>query len=267
MLPGVYKTAKKDGTVYYKAGITYKNKHISLGSFTTERAANAAYEEAGRILGSKKRKFESLLRKKTHLLPFEKAVILYNFRDNGIYIKNPIYMRKKTFSYFLSPTYELKFDADDLFYYSMHRIIQRQGRLFVNDYGMQMGILTRYGIQPYSVEGRDYEYKNGDRTDLRYENIVVKNPFRGVRIIHGEVNVQYKALMHINGDWVLGTYDHIHEAAIAYNKALDIMADAGIAGAREPNYIDELSPKAYADIYSGAEISAKFISYVAEMGI
>ena len=262
MLPGVYKATKKDGSLYYRAGITYKNKHISLGSFSTEKAAGRAYDEAVRILNSSKRRFESLLTKKTHHLPFEKAVILYNLRDNGVYIKNPIYLRKKTFSYYLSPTDELKFDADDLFYYSMHRIMKRQGRLFVNDYGMQIGILTRYGIHPYAVEGRDYEFQNGDHSDLRYENIVVKNPYRGVRIVRNDMTVRYKAVMHINGDWVIGTYESIFEAAIAYNKALDMMADAGISGAREPNYIDELSPKAYADIYSEAVISKKFLDYI-----
>ena len=35
-LPGVYKTNKKDGTLYYRASINYKGKHISLGSFDNE---------------------------------------------------------------------------------------------------------------------------------------------------------------------------------------------------------------------------------------
>ena len=40
---GVFKTNKKDGTTYFRASITYKEKHISLGSFLTEEAAGAAY--------------------------------------------------------------------------------------------------------------------------------------------------------------------------------------------------------------------------------
>ena len=48
----------------------------------------------------------------------------------------------------------LKFDIDDLFYYSSHKILKRQGHLYVNDYGMQITILNRYGIKNYGV--REY---------------------------------------------------------------------------------------------------------------
>ncbi len=50
MLPGVYIAYKKNGTAYYRASVTYRNKHISLGSFHTEEDANLAYREAGRLL-------------------------------------------------------------------------------------------------------------------------------------------------------------------------------------------------------------------------
>ena len=50
LLPGVYTAKKKDGTLYYRASITYRNKHISLGSFPTEELAHEAYLEADRIL-------------------------------------------------------------------------------------------------------------------------------------------------------------------------------------------------------------------------
>ena len=43
MLPGVYLATKKDGTVYYRSSITYRSKHISLGSFSTEEDAHCAY--------------------------------------------------------------------------------------------------------------------------------------------------------------------------------------------------------------------------------
>ena len=45
MLPGVYKAARKDGTLYYRCSITYQNKHISLGSFEKEETAHLAYRE------------------------------------------------------------------------------------------------------------------------------------------------------------------------------------------------------------------------------
>ena len=46
-LPGSFQAMKKDGTIYYRSSITYKNKHISLGSFPTEEESHAAYIQAG----------------------------------------------------------------------------------------------------------------------------------------------------------------------------------------------------------------------------
>ena len=37
MLPGVYQAKKKDNTIYFRSSITYSGKHISLGSFDTEK--------------------------------------------------------------------------------------------------------------------------------------------------------------------------------------------------------------------------------------
>lgn len=113
-------------------------------------------------------------------LSFDKAVCLLNFRDNHLYFHNPIYLRKGYFSYFLSNDMELKFDIDDLFYYAGHRIQKRQGHLFVSDYGMQYSILSRYGIKPYAVTGRDYLFFNGDTHDFRYSNILNINRYHGV---------------------------------------------------------------------------------------
>ena len=50
MLSGVFKTTKKDGTEYFRASLSYKDKHISLGSFDTEEAAGAAYAFASSYL-------------------------------------------------------------------------------------------------------------------------------------------------------------------------------------------------------------------------
>lgn len=83
-------------------------------------------------------------------------MILINFRDNGIYFGTPIYARSKFFYYYLSPTDVLKFDIDDLFYYSSRKIMKRNGHLFVADYGMQVNILNRYGIRNFAVAGKDY---------------------------------------------------------------------------------------------------------------
>ena len=50
MLPGVYTETFKDGELYYKSSITYRGKHISLGSFRSEEEAYKAYIFAGELL-------------------------------------------------------------------------------------------------------------------------------------------------------------------------------------------------------------------------
>ena len=47
---GVYVTTLKDGTPSYRASITFRGKHIALGSFNTEKKAGAVYKEASKIL-------------------------------------------------------------------------------------------------------------------------------------------------------------------------------------------------------------------------
>ena len=173
MILGTYQAVKKDGTIYYRSNITYKNKHISLGSFSTEEEAGETYKEALFLLSSDIKLDEIM--DSIHYLSFEKSVILLNFRDNGLYIGKPIYLRKNYFSYYLSETKELIFDIDDLFYYSSHKILQRKGHLYVNDYGMQVTLLSRYGIKNHAVCNRDYYFANGDTQDFRYANIIIKN--------------------------------------------------------------------------------------------
>ncbi len=59
---------KKDNSIYYRASITYRRKHISLGSFDTEDSANRAYEEADRLLRSETDTIDSY--ENTCALPF-----------------------------------------------------------------------------------------------------------------------------------------------------------------------------------------------------
>ncbi len=50
LLTGVYLAYKKNGDMYFRSSITFNNKHISLGSFQTEKEANKAYNESFDIL-------------------------------------------------------------------------------------------------------------------------------------------------------------------------------------------------------------------------
>lgn len=263
MLPGTYLAKKKNGTLYYRSSINFQNKHISLGSFQTEENAHNAYLEAASILSASPLKlFDALYHLNT--LSYDKAVTLFNFRDNRLYIKNPIYLRKGYFSYYLSPSLELKFDIDDLFYYSSHKIQKRGGHLFVNDYGMQYSILSRYGIKPYAVAGRDYTFANGDSTDYRYSNIIIINHFHGVFQFLHKGTIRYKAVIHLNGNYKIGTYATEEKAALAYNKAADLARAAGINKNFPENYIDTYSPKEYAEIYTNLQLSKNVLTYLSE---
>ena len=252
---GVYSTFLKDGTPSYRASITYYGKHISLGSYSKITRASKAYKEAAAVLENDAISISSY--KKDMALSFDKFVSLINYRDKGMYISNPIYLEKKYFLYYLSPSQVLKFDIDDLFYYSSHKIMQRGTHLFVADYGSQLSIRERYGIKSYAVEGRDYRFANDDPCDFRYENIIILNRYRGVRQFAEKGFVKYKAVIHVKSNYVVGKYNTEAEAAIAYNKAADILIKNGVKKAFQLNYVEDLSPSQYADIYMNIKISPK----------
>ena len=252
---GVFPAIKKDGTPYFRASLTHNRKHISLGSFSTPEAAESAYREGYAIL----RDSDRILSHYTpdSPLPFEKWVSLINLRDNGIYFGKPIYVGYKMFFYYLSPTLVLKFDPDDLFYYSSHKIMRRGGHYFVADYGMQVSIVSRYGIKPYAIEGRDYRFINGDSTDFRRENIEILNIYHGVSRDQKMGQYLYTVRIHVKGNYLVGRYEDQLSAAIAYNKAIDVLKKNGIAKNYAPNYIEGLSPSRYAEIYTALEISPR----------
>lgn len=259
MQQGVFKAYKKDNTRYYRASITYQNKHISLGSFETEEEAACAYREAREVLYGdvQIRDYHSGVH-----LDFKKWVILINVRDNRMYIKTPVYLQQKYFEYYLSPDTALKFDVDDLFYYSNHSIMTRDGYMFVADYGMQVNILSRYGIKNHAVEGRDFIFANGDNSDYRYSNIVVINRYYGVERMEKGGRYYYRTKIHLFGDYIVGVYNSETEAAVAYNKAVDTVREAGMDKNFPENYIEDLSAIDYARIYNGVAISKKIRDFV-----
>ena len=259
-LPGSFKTTKKDGTIYYRSSITYKNKHISLGSFSTEEEANFAYQDASSLLSDPSITLEDYQKINPHI-SFEKWVVLINFRDNRIYFSTPIYVRPKFFYYYLTSKIRLTFDIDDLFFYSSHKISRRGGHLFVADYGMQITINSRYGIKSYAVLDKDYRFINGDIYDYRYENIEIINSYHGVSLSDSKATKKYCAKIHLHGNYTIGYYESAIEAAIAYNKAIDIVRRNGCHKNFLQNDIIEISPSAYANVYSKLKISENIINY------
>ena len=133
--------------------------------------------------------------------------------------------------------------------------------------GMQVTLLNRYGIQPHAVCGRDYVFVNNDPTDMRYENIKLLNPYHGVEIVKTAGLDKYKARIHINGNFVIGTYNTIEKAAIAYNKAVDMAHAHGIEKNYPENYIESISGKEYADIYTSVTVSNKYLQYLQQFDL
>ena len=261
-LPGVYATIRKDGTTFYRASLTYRAKHISLGSYESAEDAHQAYLIAGRLLSDTSVSLNDYMADSR--LSFLKWVSLLNFRDNNIYFSTPIYVRPKFFYYYFSLSDFFIFDLEDLFYYSTRKISRRGGHYFVADYGMQVNIMSRYGIKNYAVEGRDYRFINGNRQDMRYENIEIINRYNGVNRINKGSKTRYQVKIHVKGNVTVGTYDTETEAAIAYNKAIDLLKKAGVDKAYTPNYLEGISPAAYADLYSSIKISSGVRHYRCE---
>ena len=251
--PGSFTTKKKDGTIYYRSSITYKNKHISLGSYSSDEDASNAYQEASEIISGNYGVNDYPRFKNIY---FEKYITLINFRDNDVYIKNPIYMMQHYFLYYLSDEIIFKFDIDDLFFYSTHKITRRGNHYFVADYGMQLNIHSRYGIRRHAVEGRDFKFVNGDRYDYRYENIEIINHYYGVEKTTKNNKIKYKSKIFHKGNHIIGTYSSEIDAAIAYNKAADVISSKHNK-TYDLNYTDEITPSEYATIYTKIKISSK----------
>ena len=67
MKKGVFAAVKKDGSVYYRASITFRCKHISLGSFTSESEAHSAYQSADKLLSATVPITQKIIRKHNSL--------------------------------------------------------------------------------------------------------------------------------------------------------------------------------------------------------
>ena len=256
---GVYTTKKKNGTPSYRVSLTFRGKHISLGSFDDYDRACRVYNEGRNIVDNPDISLQDYSRDMN--ISHDKFIILLNYRDNGIYFATPIYVRKQYFEYYLTDTRVLKFDRDDLFFYAAHKIQQKGGYLFVSDYGSQYKLLSRYGIKPFAVYGRDYVMINEDKDDFRYSNIKILNMYVGVTANASVTDTSYTAAIHIIGNYIVGHYDDEITAAIAYNKAVDTLHANGIKKAFIKNYIASLKKEEYMDIYNKITISDKIVNY------
>ena len=87
------------------------------------------------------------------------------------------------------------------------------------------------------------------------------NRYYGVSKVMQKNQIRYKVKIHINGDYQVGTYKSEETAAIAYNKAVDILKKRGVNKAFPINFIEAYSALQYAEIYSKIKISNKILNY------
>lgn len=254
MSKGVFITKTKNNKTVYRVSITRNQKHISLGTFDNEISAKNCYLEANTILNDASITIHSY--DDSMAISYQKFICLINFRDNKLYFQTPIYLKKNYFEYHQDRNTILKFDRDDLFFYSKHKISKRGNHLFYSEYGMQINLLEKYGIPSYSIQGTDYRFINSDIYDYRYSNIDIINHFHGVKKCIKNGKTIYVAKIHINGYVKIGEYNSEIKAAIAYNKVVDILKKNTNTN-YSLNYPD-ISPKEYALIYSDIKIPNKF---------
>ena len=76
-------------------------------------------------------------------------------------------------------------------------------------------------------------------------------------MIREKNTVKYRARLHLRSYYLIGYYDSAIEAAIAYNKAVDIVKKRFPGKNYEVNYIAELKASEYAGIYKQVEVSER----------
>ena len=102
---------------------------------------------------------------------------------------------------------------------------------------------------------------NGNENDYRYSNLNVLNPYHGVTIVHDKGHTEYIAKLHLNGNYLIGRFPSLIEAAIAYNKAVDLACMHGCTKQFPQNYIDSLSSKEYLAYYKKITLPDRLLSY------
>lgn len=114
---------------------------------------------------------------------------------------------------------------------------------------------------PMQEKDIDFTFVNGNENDYRYSNLNVLNPYHGVTIVHDNGHTEYIAKLHLNGNYLIGRFPSLIEAAIAYNKAVDLACMHGCTKQFPQNYIDSLSSKEYLAYYKKITLPDRLLSY------
>lgn len=241
----------KNNILRYKVYFVYQSKKIYLGLYDTEELAKNTLREAQEIM----EKFMDISHYTCQYINFKKFISLCNLRDRHVYIKNPIYLYDTYFHYYLSKDVFLTFDIKDLLFFSTYKICKRGNYIYTQDSITQQSILCRFGIHQHSIYGVDYKLKNGNMYDFRRENIEIINAYKGVTLKEKNGQSVYVAKIFINHDIIIGYYTSQAEAAIAYNKAIDVLTQNGTLRDYIKNTIPYLTLSEYTQIYNRLVIS------------
>ena len=80
--------------------------------------------------------------------------------------------------------------------------MKRGGHLFVADYGMQINIMSRYGIKNYAVLGKDYRFINEDTYDYNVKVSYKKDDYYKIELVNTLNNHEQVILRNDDGVYV-----------------------------------------------------------------
>lgn len=264
-MPYIYAVSNKTPP-QYRLYYPYHKHKIYIGLYDLEETALAALSLIESIMAQDAVPF-SLQNPKSpneSLLPSKKYISLLNLRDNGILIHNPIYIYKDYFKYYLSQSTVLTFDMRDLLFFSTNKIYQRGNYFYTKNTFMQTNLLSRYGIAPHSKLGVHYHFKNNNPYDLRRENLEITSHYKGVITTTRQGNTIYITKIFNQKTIVVGHYKTENDAAIAYNKACDILQGTGVMREYARNELPFLTHTEYLEIYNSILISPRLLNTCAQ---
>lgn len=243
-----------NGKTHYKIYFVYESNKIYLGTYPSMETAEKALVEAEALMKHPQGPPQFEL---APTLNYKKIVSLCNLRDYKKYMKNPIYLYATYFHYYLSKNCILVFDSKDLLYFSTYKIYKRGNYLYTQDSISQQNILARFGIPNHSVINKDYFFKNNNPYDFRSENLIVVNSYKGVTKKIKDNSTIYVAYIYIKTNLIIGHYESEIEAAIAYNKAIDLLRQQGLFRDYTYNVIPYITETEYRAIYDRLTLSPR----------
>lgn len=254
-MPYIYPATNMRYRVYY----LYKTKKIYIGLYHTYEKALLAYQFIENI-------FTSSISLKDYTpdcpITFEKFVACINFRDNHMYFKTSIYVQSDHFKYYISPDLYLIFDLKDLLYFSNKRIHKRGDYLYTYIGDQQENILKRFGFNRSMTYLKDYDFLNNNRYDFRRKNIHIINHYYGVSLETKYNKTTYVTRIVLNKkNLVVGHYSSDMLAAIAYNKAVDLVTASSNEYHYSKNTFPFLTRQEYDSLYESLPISKRLTSH------